>query len=520
MKTRTVVVASILVALVAGLTFAGEWVYLSVIGLDASAFPFGEPIQTAARSFSPGLDKAVGGLVVALGTLLLIATLAVVFSRRAVHAAAAERGVPVSGRRVFLVGAGAAVGSLVAGVGGIWARAARGVGTGAGGWQVPVSEIFVQDVPETHPTWEGDWKGSRVKRYGRLGRTEWPISDIVVGTGPLRGEKGTDIVRLALERGVNYVDTSPDYSEAGSEDAVGRALVDFPRDQLFLATKFCTPIGHLPPGTPVARYKQVVEESLARLGTDYVDLVHVHACDEVDRLLDPNMHTAFDELKAEGKARFLGFSSHTPRLEQVANAAIDSGRFDVMMLAYHHGIWSNLDDIIARAVREQDMGIVAMKTLKGARHRNLDGFQEDAGSYAQAALKWVHSNPNVSAAIISFYEMQHVDEYLYASGKALAAEDVAVLERYDQKIIGSYCVPHCGVCLDACPEGVPIPDVLRHRMYYEDYRSERQGLDGYAKLEPNASACIGCSAPCTGSCPVGIPLQERLLGAHEMLDLG
>src|SRR5690606_37543380 len=68
-------------------------------------------------------------------------------------------------------------------------------------------------------------------------------------------------------------------------------------------------------------------------GADYVDLAHVHSCDEIDRLLDPNLHEAFDRLRQAGKARFLGFSSHTPNLAQVAGRAIDSGGFDVMMLA-------------------------------------------------------------------------------------------------------------------------------------------------------------------------------------------
>lgn len=525
MSTRNVVICSIGAALIAGLTVAGNWVYLSLVGLDPSAFPAGEFIQGIANRFAPDLNRTVGGMVIALGLILLIAVIGVIAVRRSLHAAAAgsdagEGAAPVSGRRVFLVGAGTAVGTLAAGSVGLYARAFRGVGTEAGGWARPAGEIFGGQVTKTHEEWLDAWRGSRVQSYGRLGRTEWPISDIVVGTGPVRGEKGTEIVKLALERGVNYVDTAPDYSASGSEEAVGRAIEGYPRDQLFLATKFCTPIGHLPPGTSVARYKEVVEGSLGRLGTDYVDLVHVHACDEVDRLLDPNLHTAFDELKAEGKARFLGFSSHTPRLEQVANAAIDSGRFDVMMLAYHHGIWANLSSIIERAHVEQDMGVVAMKTLKGARHHGLAGFREHSDSYAQAALKWVHTNPNVSAAIISFFEMQHVDEYLYASGKSLTPEDLAVLERYDREIVGSYCSPHCGACLDSCPEGVAIPDVLRNRMYFEDYRSERQGLEGYARIEPNASACVGCAAPCMGSCPVGIPIQERLLGAHDLLKLG
>jgi predicted aldo/keto reductase-like oxidoreductase len=56
-------------------------------------------------------------------------------------------------------------------------------------------------------------------------------------------------------------------------------------------------------------------------------------------------------------------------------------------------------------------------------------------------------------------------------------------------------------------------------MYFEDYRSEKEAMDLYAKLEVNASACANCSAPCLGSCPLGIPIPERTKGAHEMLSI-
>ncbi|MGH9392059.1 MAG: aldo/keto reductase, partial [Vicinamibacteria bacterium] len=321
---------------------------------------------------------------------------------------------------------------------------------------------------ETHPEWRELWKGSRVQTYRRLGRTGWMASDICLGTGQIKGENGERIARLAIERGVNYFDTAPDYSGTGSEQAMGRAIKG-KRDQMFIATKFCTPVGHLAPGTSVAGYKAVVEGSLQRLGTDHVDLVHIHSCDEIERLMDPNVHEAFDRLKEEGKARFLGFSSHTPNLVRVANTAIESGRFDVMMLAYHHGIWPALGEIIERARRERDMGVVAMKTLKGARHHGLVGFREEADAYSQAAFKWVLSNPSVSCLVVSFYNLQHVDEYLYASGRGLEAADVALLDKYDREIRGTYCSPHCGDCLGVCPERLAIPDILRHRMYFEDY---------------------------------------------------
>ena len=219
---------------------------------------------------------------------------------------------------------------------------------------------------------------------------------------------------------------APDYSGSGSELALGKAMKGH-RDKMFLATKFCTPNGHLPHDASPEHHIEAVEASLERLQTDYVDLIHIHSCDSLERLLAPNVHEAFVKLREQGKARFLGFSTHTPNLEQVASAAIDDGRFDVMMLAYHHGIWPKLGEVIHRAATEQDMGIVAMKTLKGAKHRGLADFGDYADSYAQAALKWVHANPDVSCAVISMFELQHVDEYLYASGQKMTERDLAIL---------------------------------------------------------------------------------------------
>lgn len=506
-----IIAVAVTTALIAGYAISGHYLYRAVIGLDASAFPAGEWIQ---HTFAADVPNAVGGLFLAIATLLLMLIAAVVYALVATKTSSEAAD---SGRRRFLTSSAAGFGALLAGVVGSLGHALFGIGKKGNGWYDVATQISSDNaVVKTNPTWDEAWKTARIESYGRLGRTEWPVSDTVLGAGRLRGDEAWKIVRGALDRGVNYIDTAPDYSTAGSEIVVGRAMRDFPRDKVFLATKFCTPIGHLSAGTPVARYKEVVHESLRRLGTDYVDLVHIHSCDEIDRLMDENVHEAFDQLKAEGKARFLGVSTHTPRLVEVADTAIDSGRFDVMMLAYHHGIWPELNGIIDRATAEQDMGIVAMKTLKGAKHRNLEEFHH-ANTYAQAALKWVHSNPKVACAVISFFEMQHIDEYLDASGQTLTKEDVAILDSYDRAIVGSYCAPHCGACLGSCPEGVPIHDVLRYRMYFEDYRSEKEAMDLYAKLEVNASVCTGCAAPCLGSCPLGIPIPERTKGAHELL---
>ena len=501
-----------------GFAVAGPLLYRSAIGLDPSAFPAGETFQAIGRALLPELNFTVAGVMLALVILLGVALASFFAVRAAVRAkvAATDRE-----RRSFLTGAasgvGAAVGTVVVGAAAGVARAFYGVGNEGKGWAPVGTDIFGGDVVKTDPNPKDEWKGSRIRAHRRLGRTGWQVSDIVLGTGQIRGESGEQVARLALERGVNYFDTAPDYSGSGSEQAMGRALASVPRDQVFIATKFCTPRGHLPPEASVAAYMETIDGSLRRLDTDHVDLVHIHSCDEIERLLSENAHEAFDRLKQQGKVRFLGFSSHTPNLVQVANQAIDSGRFDVMMLAYHHGIWPQIPEIISRAHLQQDMGVVAMKTLKGARHKGLAEFRDQADAYSQAAFKWVLSNPDVSCAVISFSQLQHVDEYLFASGQWLSKKDVAILEQYDRQILGSYCAPHCGECLDRCPEGLPIHDVLRHRMYFEDYGDEKEAMRLYGALEKNAAACASCSAPCLGSCPVGISIQERMAGAHRLL---
>jgi len=187
------------------------------------------------------------------------------------------------------------------------------------------------------------------------------------------------------------------------------------------------------------------------------------------------------------------------------------------MLAYHHGMGWDLDRILARAA-EHDVGVVAMKTLKGAKHQNLAGFRDEASSYTQAAFRWVLSNPRVSCLVISFSELQHVDEYLFASGTELTSADEAVLAKYDRLIAGDYCHPHCGACLDSCVASLPVDDVLRYRMYFEDYGATSEARRLYAALDGHdASLCVACPAPCAGTCPHGVPIRDAMLTAHARL---
>lgn len=226
-----------------GWAVSGNLLYDSLVGLDSTQFPAGEWIQGLV---GPSVTKAIGGIVVAVLVLALIGIAGWFIGRRA--APVAE-----DGRRAFLAGSAVGAGAFAAGLVGALSHTFFGVGKSGGGWLDIQSSINSSEgIVTAHPDWKDEWKGARVESYGRLGRTDWPISDTVLGAGRLRADDWK-LVRAALDRGINYIDTAPDYSVEGSELAVGRALADHPRDQVFLATKFCTPIGHLPVGTPVVR---------------------------------------------------------------------------------------------------------------------------------------------------------------------------------------------------------------------------------------------------------------------------
>ena len=134
---------------------------------------------------------------------------------------------------------------------------------------------------------------------------------------------------------------------------MGQGIQGYQRDKLCIVSKFCTTRGHLSNDTPVKDVIAAVEASLQRIGTDYLDLAHIHACNSIDRLMNPNIHEAFDRLKEQGKLRFLGVSSHTPRLEEVMRHAVDSDRFDVIMVAYNFRNWPELTNVFHDAKAER-----------------------------------------------------------------------------------------------------------------------------------------------------------------------
>src|SRR5207245_8053129 len=114
----------------------------------------------------------------------------------------------------------------------------------------------------------------------------------------------------------------------------------------------------------------------------------------------------------------LGVSSHTPNLEQVMRHAVDSGRFQMLLVAYNFKNWPDLTNIF-RDAKSRGIGVVAMKTLKGARATVLKDFAGGKQAFSQAAFKWVLSNADVSVLVVAMCGFTLRDEYLFGSVQPL-----------------------------------------------------------------------------------------------------
>jgi hypothetical protein len=370
--------------------------------------------------------------------------------------------------------------------------------------------------------------GASVQRYATLGRTGIKISDVSFGGSQLGSGEG-DLVRHAFDQGVNYFDSADSYGGGASETTIGEALRG-KRDRVYLTSKTYT--------SPTDRRDTMMrslEGSLRRLRTDHVDVYFNHAVNDVARLKNPEWHEFTARAKQQGKIRSVGMSGHAGRLIECLDYALDTESVDVILVGYNFGQdpkfyqqFTQSFDFIARQpglprvlqkAKAKGVGVVAMKTLMGARLNDMRPFERGGATFAQAAFRWTLSNPNVDALIVSMTGRELIDEYLGASGaQPAASEDLPLLRRYARMNGPSHCRHGCGDCLSACPNGVAIDEVLRARMYAVDYGNVALARSEYARLGAGASPCLSCSAqPCQGACPHGVPIDRFVVQTHRRL---
>lgn len=369
---------------------------------------------------------------------------------------------------------------------------------------------------------------AEVRRYVPLGNTGIKMSDISFGASRL-GAGEENLVRHAFDRGVNYFDTAESYTGGDSESTIGNALLG-KRDKVYMTSKLSAGATERQ-----ASFMAALEGSLRRLRTDYVDVYFNHAVNDVQRLQNPEWYEFAERAKRQGKIRATGISGHAGHLIECLDYALQTGNVDVILVAHNFGQdpkfyqrFTRSFDFVARQpdlprvlrhAKAKGVGVVAMKTLMGARLNDMRPFEKGGGTFAQAAFRWVLSNPDVDGLIISMTSSNHIDEYLGASGwRSAAHDDLPLLQRYAQMHGTSYCRHACNDCAGACPYNVPIADVLRTRMYAQDYGDMRLARSEYALLGAGASACLTCTQqPCASACTYGLPINTLLAPMHRTL---
>ena len=261
-----------------------------------------------------------------------------------------------------------------------------------------------------------------IKGFRELGKTGLKISDISFGSSRLRsGEER--LVEHAIERGVNYIDTAESYTSGQSEEVIGNALKG-KRDKVILASKQFA-------GTSTKRDAMMheLEASLKRLRTDHIEVYFNHAVNNKARLDNPEWYEFTSRAKEQGKIGYTGISGHAGRLTEVLDQAIDNDLVDVILAAYNFGqdpafyerltksfdfvqVQPELPRLLAKA-KAKNIGVVAMKTLMGARLNDMRSRESEGNTFAQAAFRWTLSNPDVDALIVSMTGVEQIDAVSY-----------------------------------------------------------------------------------------------------------
>jgi len=310
--------------------------------------------------------------------------------------------------------------------------------------------------------------------YVKLGSTGLDVSPICLGCmsygEPGRGahpwsldeEASRPVFRQAIEAGINFFDTADVYSAGSSEEITGRALKDFARrEEIVLATKVHGRMRPGPNGAGLSRKAIMtgIDASLARLGTDYVDLYQIHRWDP--RVpVEETLEALHDVVKA-GKARYIGASSmHAWQFSKALYAAAARGwtRFATMQNHYNL-LYREEEREMLPLCADQGVGVIPWSPLaRGRLAREWDAAtarsETDAfgqGLYAaedrliaeqlalvadgrgvpraQIALAWLGSRPAVSAPIVGATRPQHLQDAVASLGIQLTPGEIEQLEQ-------------------------------------------------------------------------------------------
>jgi aryl-alcohol dehydrogenase-like predicted oxidoreductase len=368
-----------------------------------------------------------------------------------------------------------------------------------------------------------------VKRYSALGRTGLTVSDIGFGVAI---STDPQLLVEAFHRGVNYFDISPLYSWSVDMLAAAFAKDARMRSEAIVASKLeCESLFDNFTPDAVGRREQCVNALLKRLGRSHVDILQLHSIGEGGRKdlewLDPNakvgaeVRALFERLKAAGKIRCAGATSHGPKLlAEAMEQAVAADWIDMIMPALNFRQTPELRAHLTQAAARR-VGVIAMKVLANARQAKLQPLS--GRPFMHAAIAWALSKPGVNGAVFTIKDQAGLDEHLGASGLAPQLADAVRLAAFALATRGEHCVAGCGRCAAACPHGVDVPSLLRIDQYWTNYELPPMAAERFTRLPAKDSygVCESCASPvCQRACPHGVAIRRRVGAALARLTIG
>ena len=310
-------------------------------------------------------------------------------------------------------------------------------------------------------------------KYRKLGNTGLIVSEVALGSmqfgrkmkmGNLGQEDTTHMVELALDRGINFIDTADVYSQGESETLLGNALKGI-REEIVLATKVRLPMSENfnRSGATRVNIMRGIESSLKRLRTDYIDLYQVHGWDS-STPLEETLRT-LDDLVRQGKVRHIGLSNLLSW--QAATAVMLQERMGlekyVTAQMYYSLVGRGLEYEFQSFAHYYNIGILVWSPLAGGflsgkysranpapagtrfadagqfvpfdkemGYRTLDALKQVAGrqgaSMSRVALAWVLGRPAISSVIIAARKPEHLEDNIKAVDLVLTEDDMRLLD--------------------------------------------------------------------------------------------
>jgi predicted aldo/keto reductase-like oxidoreductase len=377
-----------------------------------------------------------------------------------------------------------------------------------------------------------DVQGGDAMQYRRFGRLDWQVS--ALGFGCMRlptvdggrfspniiEEEALRMVRHAIDKGVNYIDTAYPYHSGQSEVFVGKALQNGYRERVQLATKL--PVWQV---ESAADFDRILNEQLVKLQTDHIDFYLLHALSKSrwhEIVLKHDLLARAQAALADGRIRHLGFSFHDDyeAFEEIVNG---SSLWEFCQIQYNYMDTENqAGQRGLKLAADKGLAVVVMEPLMGGRLADPpQDVREAMAGYAvrrspvEWALDWLWDQPEVAVVLSGMSTMPQVEENLrYADAAhsgSFSVGETELIESLREKYSARLVIPcsKCGYCMP-CPNGVNIPanfEFFNYAHLYDNVADARFKYQIFLTEEQRSGACIGCGL-CEEMCPQKIAISE------------